>query len=263
LVKTDALIVSYPVSVIDKRQYRRSFTRPVSRSNDLDGNVSRLLGSSIITPGAVRRALKAKQESSFVTSVLLSSGKMIAVVILPIESGLTVKTLNQLASRTHFDRSLLNLGLKSDSRKEVDPVAGLVGVDVTNLTELPESWSKMNATKSNSVLLTAIMLQIVMRVSIERSLLTWATSTPPIIKRLFWGAITGYRVRRWPAEILSDRRHHNDLLTNLRQEFNLPSVRAEILERSRSWWALATVLLAILGLLLSYEQGLFPMGARV
>ncbi len=95
-----------------------------------------------------------------------------------------------------------------------------------------------------------LLEQIVSRVAIERSILSWAVgSSSSALTRVIQPARALGLIRRWPVELLTDRLQISENYKLLRHSLNLHAVRAEVIERAKDWWNVVGVSAGALGLI--------------
>jgi hypothetical protein len=85
-----------------------------------------------------------------------------------------------------------------------------------------------------------VVQQIVTQVAIERSILNFS-----LLKRRWPGSwfaapFAGRLIRSWPVEFLADKQSISENYHNLRKSLNIPTVRAELLDKSKQWWTVVS-----------------------
>ena len=156
------------------------------------------------------------------------------------------------------------LGLTIARKKTISAICGVI-LNKQDQTQVLLSEGILVFTQSTSSrrFISTLASEIVSRVAIERSTLGFAIS-PPKSKILFFGhaAYAGYLVRRWPVQLLTDRKFIATHYKILRKGSNLENVRAEVLERAKAWWSVLASVFAFISILAAIIlQGLFP-GAK-
>lgn len=250
------LTVAIPVEVL---RGHKSAWRAHEPKKSLRGipNASRLLGQPL-TVGAVVRQRKTFQlaDSALHSAELwnLRFSGTILVLNWKINStvGGEIRTLGKI--RDSKNASVLEaLRLKAESQQSVDPVVGLTFLRGQKPEELNSSWMILESPDARNLVFTSVLTeQLVTRVAIERSLLQWSTRAWKV-----WlvvpvkAPITAFMVRRWNSSLLTSRPELQAQYLRLREAFNFPNVRAEVLDRARSWWASAAFLVGLAALLVS------------
>ena len=147
---------------------------------------------------------------------------------------------------------LKSCGLEPVHRNQVFAVAALVSTAESKIPKIPGDWLNLPCDESNFEFRSELAFQVVQRVAIERSLLHWATwksqGTFGIL-RLLSVPLAAYRVRRFSVHLLTDQFDIAEKYESLRKSLNLSSVRVELMDRARSWWAAAGFTVALLGFL--------------
>lgn len=247
------MIVAVPVRS-SRTQALRRFDTPTS----LQRNVHRLLGRSLkvfgVTKGLYEASSRFKGFDVDVRLVKLVAGQNVAIICLGSPETTQMSGLIGAAKRGYIETVLKTFNLEIDSSSSVDGIVGLVSTSETILDQAPSYWIATQADQRHVRFVQEIYLEIIARVAIERELLVWATKTAKFPLSIFKAALAGYRIRRWPVQILSDRLEHSDNILRARQRFNLPNVRQEILDRARSWWTVFAATLAIVSLIVSFAR---------
>lgn len=111
---------------------------------------------------------------------------------------------------------------------------------------------------SSKRFISTLASEIVSRVAIERSTLGFAISPPkPRILLISHAVYSGYLVRRWPVQLLTDREFIATNYKILRNSANLDNVRAEVLDRAKAWWSVSAALFALISILATITVPLF------
>ena len=239
------LNVAFPVKVANKKLVRSSFSH-LEQNNGLNKTVGRLIGGGIEALGVIKRISGHKSAAQEYLLCKLSNGSSVLVASFFFENDISVDELLAASNHRNIENHILELGLSVVLEGQVFGVVGVTSQSEDLLLQLPDNWVKLESLPRNFGLKSRITRQIIARVGIERALLTWAINPVRQPKKLIWGALSGFRVRRWPVALLSDLKKDAELLQAARDQFNLQSVRIEVLERARSWWTITAVVLALL-----------------
>jgi hypothetical protein len=226
----------------------------LEQNNGLNTTVGRLIGGGIEAPGVIKRLSAHKSEAQEYLLCELSNGSSVLVTSFFFENEISVDELLAVSHHPNIENNILELGLSLLLEEQVFGVVGVTSQNEDLLMRVPANWVKLESLPRNFVLKSRISRQIITRVGIERALLTWAVSPVRQPKKLIWAALTGFRVRRWPVALLSDLKKDSELLQTAREQFNLQSVRIEVLERARSWWTVSAVILALLSFTFAFLQ---------
>jgi hypothetical protein len=228
----------------------------------LQTNIQRLLGRSLKASGVlsriVTRKLTFKKIEFEVRVIKLKVGNHIALCIARLPETATISQIEKWATRQKLQPLLVELGLTIANEAIVDGVIGIALKDGHSIDKIPDHWIKTSSQKSTGLFNLEITAQLVSRIAMERELLTWATQLKSPLFRPFWAGYAGFRVRRWPVELLTDRSSHNQLIQKARENFNLKKVRLEVLDQARSWWVVLAAILAVVGLVLNILAALEP-----
>jgi hypothetical protein len=240
-----SLNVAFPVKVANRKSVRSSF-RQLEQNQGLNKTVGRLTGGSIAAPGVIKRITEKRSEAQEYLLCELSNGSSVLVTSFFFKKEPSVDELLAVSHHRNINNNIFELGLSLVLEEQVFGVVGVTSQSGDLLMQTPANWVKLESPPRNIVFKSRISRQIITRVGIERALLTWAVSPVRQPKKLIWAALSGFRVRRWPVALLSDLKKDAELLQTAREQFNLQSVRIEVLERARSWWTVTAVILALL-----------------
>jgi hypothetical protein len=127
-------------------------------------------------------------------------------------------------------------------------VASLASPNLGFETRVSDSWLNVACEKTAMNYWIPVATEIALRVGIERVLLQNALNSR--LRSPLSAILSHLRVRRWAVELMPDKSLVRDLYKNLRASLNQPAVRAEVLDRSRTWWVVAAVLVSIVGVFL-------------
>jgi len=247
------MIVAFPVNLSSKKLVRSSFEH-LDQNSGLNKTIGRLIGGGVEAPGVIKRITARKSEANEFLLCELSNGSAVLAATFLFENDITLGRLLEMSNHRNVEKLVSELGLSLDLEVQVFGVVGVASQDAGLLLQIPENWVKLESSSTTFALRSRILRQIVTRVGIERALLTWAVKKVKQPKKLIWGALSGFRVRRWPVALLSDLKKDADLLQSAREQFNLQNVRMEILERARSWWTVFAVILALLSFTFTFIQ---------
>jgi hypothetical protein len=242
------LFVSFPVQITNKKLAKEYFTTDFNVGR-LALVVGRIVGAGIYAPGVIRDIKVHKSDAGDIVLCRLNGNVFTATVEINYEKSPTVETLKADASHSSIGNRLTNFGLRLNLAGQIDGCVAVIAEDHMLQDDLPSSWAHLSYSSRHTDLVSAIMKHIAVRVGIERALLSWATRNSNAIGRIFLAPIAGYRVRRWPVELLVDKKHHKDVLSDFREQFNLPSVRTEVLERAKNWWTVVVAGLTFIGII--------------
>ena len=247
------LIVAVPV-----RSCRTQALQRFDATTSLQRNVHRLLGRSLkvfgVTKGLYEARSRFKGFDVDVRLVKLVAGQNVAIICLGSPASTQMSGLEKAAKRDYIETVLKTFNIDIDSSSSVDGIVGLVSTSKAILDQAPSHWIATQADQRHVRFVQEIYLEIIARVAIERELLVWATKSAKFPLSLFKASLAGYRIRRWPVQLLSDRIQHSDNILITRERFNLPNVRQEILDRARSWWTVVAATLAIVSLIVSFVR---------
>ena len=229
------------------------------KPDQLQDAVHRLLGRDLsvrkITRGQFRRTGMDKNGLVFTIDVVrLSRGEDIVTIGFDLADSIGSKEIRDLLTRPKIRGLIEPLGIRVNNSSQVRGVTGIARSSDWTDKESELGWFVKTTTSRNLNYHYEIVRQVVIRAALERSLLTWATGSPPVWSRWIHPASSAYRVRRWPVELLIDDTKTAEQLLALRSQFNLPKVRAEILDAARSWWTLTGSLLGFTAVALALAQ---------
>jgi hypothetical protein len=129
-----------------------------------------------------------------------------------------------------------------DVRNAIYPVIGSIVPDYDEWTPaIKDGWAHVQGGHVEKILLE----QIIARVSIERSFLSWVIRS----KKRFRSPVGLWLIRHWPVQLLTDWREVSDQYSMLRESLNIPAVRSELIENGKSWWSSVTATLGMLALI--------------
>ena len=240
------LFVSFPVQITNKELAKKYFTTDFNVGR-LALVVGRIVGAGIYAPGVIRDIKLHKSDAGDIVLCRLKGNVFTATIEINYGKSPNVETLKADASHSSIGNRLTNFCLRLNLAGQIDGCVAVISEDHLLQDHLPSSWAQLSYSPRYKDLVSAIMKHIAVRVGIERALLSWATRNSNAIGRLFLAPIAGYRVRRWPVELLVDKKHHKDVLLDFREQFNLPSVRIEVLERAKNWWTVVVAGLTFIG----------------
>lgn len=253
--------ISYvmPVKPLQKASFRRHWLIDRNSTN-LERNVNRLLGQSVLNPANITRTYKAKFEDfpnwvTWVRLIRVSRISWVLAVSLELKNDEKRKA-RDLRKLKHplWQKTFGNL-LSIQNESSVNSVAGSVSFEkiVESGTSL-DGWLHIVPSNEKDGFISYMVRELAIRVAIERSILSWATSRQKSMIRLIQAPWSGYIVRRWQVQLLVENSEINDAYQRTRLSLNLDKVRIEVLERAKSWWSLSVALLSVFGLMLAVWQ---------
>ena len=246
------VFIAFPITATKSSLMKNFFKKSVDESS-LTSTVGRLVGATINAPGVVRHTLMAEDSGRNYKIYFLTTNQAVLVErsVLARES---LEKLEKYASHEDLQKRIKKFGLSLNKDSQVDGVVGLCINSRKDEGSLPEAWVVYVSSPRNEVLVAGVLGHLVARVAIERALLIWATEAKNWMQRLTWAAIAGYRIRRWPVQLLTDRKLHTATLLEARENFNLPKVREDVLDRARGWWSVFATILALMAFIFGIFQ---------
>ena len=248
------LIVAFPIE-----KDRRPLFDKFDEKSGLQTNLTRLIGRSLRSPGVTKSVLtatatirKLRVEARIVTTHLRHD---IAVLVVSIPAGASTPQIEKLAKRVSLKAISDAFQIRISREATVDGVIGFVGTDAARFETLPNFWLTELTDLKDQKFALELCIHLVARVAVERELLTWATNSKRFPLSSIWSGVVGFRVRRWPVELLTDRLSHTRKLQSLRAQFNLPNVRLETMARATSWWNFAIASLGTIAALVALFSG--------
>lgn len=216
---------------------------------------SRFLGHSLTESKAIRRVWEARPESlggslEGIRVFRLLNANSVAVIKLRFES-------HEYQEVSKY-RKLSSQELKGILRRyELEPLLATersIYPVIGTITEVGDEWEPKLTSGwvhlQGDFVESKLLEQIVTRVAIERSILGWALSSSgnQIAKVLKPARALGL-IRRWPVELLTERKQIAYNYRELRNSLNLVAVRAEVVDRAKDWWSAVGVTAGTLGLI--------------
>ncbi len=239
-----------------KRRSLASRFRLESESDSLILNASRLIGRPLEKGILVSASLRFKTSDVDCRLYRLRMADDVLVLSWKPTSSDTKALLESVKIRNRWLQSQLQiLQVQPSLDSAVDPVVGVVG-GPSSIEKLPVEWIKLESRlPADRRFVAELSVQLAARVAIERSLLQWATQHwDKTVLSILRTPISSSLTRRWPVELLSDREHLSSAIRGARFALNLAAVRAEVLDRAKSWWSVLGFLVGILTLLFGLLQ---------
>jgi hypothetical protein len=253
-VTSKTLILGIEVQKFSKTKTSRNFKRLVSLS-ELALVISRLLGRSMGKPGVTKDFWSSRltDRSATFKLIRLVRGNSCLVMEIDVSQLARSEVLALARSQARLVQEYLR-GLNLTVAKEflIHPVVGIVQNSVDKGDTYPSEWLVLNGNTDRLDFKIELASQLVMRTTIERALINWALRPSKRFNRIvdfFKLPYSASKIRRWDVEPMADQLDLVEKYANLRTNFNLNSVRKEILENARSWWTTATLIAALIGLL--------------
>lgn len=252
-MKSSTVVLAFEVHVLSSRSASQGFTR-LQVIDGLAFSISRLLGRVVGEPGVTKDIWTCNDTDQLSRCVLIRlKGAMPVLVVTLDVSGKLESTAFKGTEwlRKVMRESASRHGLEISHESFVYPIMALISEETLSAERCQREWLIFEGNPRNFAFLTELAGQILQRVAIERSLTSWATQPTIRIKKLvrvFRAPLVAYRVRRWNVEPLFDRIDLKDKYSHLREAYNLPGARREVLEKAKSWWSVATVLAALAAL---------------
>ena len=233
----------------------------ISESNTtLDNTIEKLVGNKILDSYVVSRQYRFENSEMLPYSLrnirLFKTRFSTFVLCFELESSKDIDfaKLRKLSSSfwSHINKLF---GIDCEKQKTVYAL----GCVVTTSAKSVATWGvedgtlHISAPEDPDLFQMTLASEISSRVAIEKSLITYSmNSRHGLLTKIVHSPYTGFLVRRWPTELLSGREFIADRYSAFRNSLNLPNVRAEILDRAKSWWTVVSVALGITGLILNW-----------
>ena len=253
------LFMSTQVEVPTRKRLNLEEWIDVDSSRALSNSIAKLIGSSLQRSPIISQILR-HEDVTFgnfrITNIQLfrcKFGKSVLTIEVVHPKALDPLKLRKL-SHKFWGEALNMLGLKQSNFLSIDALVYAIFEGETKATDLiVDGIAEIKSSEPSNAFAAEVAIEILSRVSIERSLLYWAMQTSSAANYFsLRTARSAYFLRRWPVELLFDREFISQRYRKFRESLNFPNVREGILERARSWWSLLANILAGISLAIGF-----------
>ncbi len=249
---TDYLITVAFEIARPKTRALSEFSKSEPRSSGNSNTVTRLLGRRLESSPAFEDEYRHPSPGAFhehlvsVKVLRIRGSNSIAVLTfdLPVESIETANDLRRVNSM-RIKSICSRVGFELIFGHYIYGVTASISSAQLNFdSHVEDTWMHFAASRDNLFFDLQIAEELASRIAIERALLAKALDDPQNSLRR-WARIpfAALAVRKWQVELLIDKQSTQSAYSSLRDAMNLPKLRAETLDRARTWHvALGTVL---------------------